>query len=265
MGMMRRHPRRGSPRLALRASLCGALILMAGAGAHAQDERRVVSPNGRTEFRLFVSQPGSNGLPQLAYQVRRGGQLVVDTSFLGLNIDNQEPVLGESVGLMSSRTGEEPGRCRWLVAEYLQNGTLGRRIDVEVRVWDDAVAFRYVVPRSTPLDEIVIEDDVTEFDVAGRSRLSGPTPPAAVAGPGGGWIGISELPQSGFPAMSLTRTAEGIVRARLPRSALNRLVAYEGRTPLVCPWRVLTFAGSREEALHPALPRDLSDNRRPGA
>jgi len=182
----------------------------------------------------------------------------VNTSFLGLNIQNQEPVLGESDGLMSSRTGEDPGRYRWLVAEYMQNGTLGRRINVEVRVWNDAVAFRYVIPRSTPLDDIVIEDELTEFDVAGRAEPTGSTLPSASAEPGGGWVGISELPQSGLPAMSLTRTADGVVRAHLPRSAVNPLVAFEGRTPLVCPWRILTFAGSREHALRAAPPRELS-------
>jgi alpha-glucosidase len=248
---MSRSAKRGSPRRACLASLCGAAILLAAASARAQDERRVVSPDGQTEFLLFVSQPGSNGLPQLAYQVRRGGRLVVKTSFLGLNIQNQEPLLGESDALTSSRTGEEPGRYRWLVAEYMQNGTLGRRIDVEVRVWDAGAAFRYVIPRSTPLDEIVIENEVTEFDVAGGGLPAGSTLPAAAAEPGGGWVGISELPQPGFPAMSLTRTSDAVVRATLPRSPLNPRVAFEGRTPLVCPWRILTFAGSRDEALRP--------------
>jgi hypothetical protein len=236
--------------------MCGALVLLFAVAARAQDERRVVSPNGRTEFRLFVSHPGTNGLPQLAYQVRRGGQLVVKTSFLGLNIQNQDPLLGENDALTSCRTGDEPGRYRWLVAEYMQNGTIGRRIDVEVRVWDDAVAFRYLIPRSTPLDEIVIEDELTEFDVAEPDRLSSATLPAAAAVPGG-WIGLAELSQSGLPPMSLARTQDGVVRAHLPRSVANPRVAFEGRTPLVCPWRILTFAGTRDQALHPAALRDL--------
>lgn len=234
-----------------------ALILLATSVASAQDERRLVSPDGRTDFLLFVSQPGSNGLPQLAYQVRRDGSPVINTSFLGLNIQHQDPLLGENDALVTSRTGEEPGRYRWLVAEYMQNGTLGRRIDLEVRLWNDAVAFRYVIPRSTPLDDIVIEDEVTEFDVAGRADPSSATLPAAVPGPGGGWIGIAELPPPGFPGMRLARGPEGVVRAHLPRSSSNPAVAFEGRTPLVGPWRILTFAGSRDQALRIALAREL--------
>jgi hypothetical protein len=256
--MMRASVRRGSPGRARLIAGCGVFILVSAASAQAQDERRVVSPDGGTEFRLFVSQPGSNGLPQLAYQVRRGGRLIVNTSFLGLNIQNQEPVLGENDALTSSRAGEETGRYRWLVAEFMQNGTIGRTIDVEVRVWNETVAFRYVIPHSTPLDEIVIEDELTEFDVAGRGEWSSSALPAATTDPGGGWVGISELPQSGLPPMSLIRSADGVVRARLPRSPANLPVAFEGRTPLVCPWRILTFAGDREQALHPALPRELT-------
>jgi alpha-glucosidase len=224
------------------------LVLLVASAAMAQDERRVVSPDGKTEFRLFVSQPGSHVLPQLAYQVRRGGTLVINTSFLGLDIYNQEPVLGENDGLMSSRSGEEPGGYRWLVAEYMQNGSLGRRINLEVRVWNDAVAFRYVVPQSAPLDEILIQDEVTEFDVAGRSEMSGTMLPAAARLPDGGWVTLSELAQPGFPVMTLARTSDGVVRARLPQRAEIPRIAYEGRTPLVCPWRVLTFAATRAEA-----------------
>jgi len=39
----------------------------------------------------------------------------------------------------------------------MQNGSLGRRINVEVRAADDGIAFRYVIPRSTPLEELLIE------------------------------------------------------------------------------------------------------------
>ena len=46
-----------------------------------------------------------------------------------------------------------------LVAEYMQNGSLGRRINIEVRAADDGVAFRYVIPQTTPLVKMLIEDE----------------------------------------------------------------------------------------------------------
>lgn len=226
--------------------LLGCLTFFGARSAAAQDELRVVSPGGGVEFRLFISQPGSGPLPQLAYEVRHRGRTAVKTSFLGLQIHNQEPVLGEKVGLVASNTGEGPGRFRWLKAEYMQNGSLGRLITVEVRVWDDAAAFRYLIPRSAPLEEVLIENEVTEFDPAGDSRDSSLSLPAVIPGSGGGWIGISEVSSPGFPVMSLARAPDGVLVARLPRGAVNPLVAFEGKTPLVCPWRVLNFAVERD-------------------
>ena len=219
--------------------------------------RRVSSPDGKTEFLLFVSYPGSASLPQLAYQVRRDGRLAVDTSFLGFDIFNQQPMLGENDGLTSSRSGEEKN-YRWLVADYMQNGSLGRKINVEVRVWDDAVAFRYAIPRSTPLDNLMIADELTEFAIVGKRQAASLTMPAAVEDGAGGWIGISEVPAPGFPRMSLVRGPDGVLEASLPPSAEYPAVAYQGHTPLTCPWRVLRFGKSREEALR-AAPAEISE------
>jgi alpha-glucosidase len=195
-----------------------AVLATAVACAQAQDERRVSSPDGRLEFRIFVSQSEQGGLSRLAYQVLVGGKPIVDTSFLGLLIDNQEPILGENVGLTASKT-VDGARYHGLIAEYMQNGSIGRRINVEARVFDDGVAFRYVIPRSTALDEILIDDELTEFDVIGDAR-------------------VSEAPRPGFPKMSLA-AADGRVRvARLTHGESG--VAYTGRTPLVCPWRIIT-------------------------
>jgi hypothetical protein len=48
------------------------LPLLAGA-AHAQDDRKVVSPDGQLEFRLFTTLPAGAQLNSLAYQVRLRG------------------------------------------------------------------------------------------------------------------------------------------------------------------------------------------------
>jgi hypothetical protein len=226
--------------------LLGSLAFLGARSAAAQDELRVVSRGGQVEFRLFISQPGSGPMPQLAYEIRYRGRTAVKTSFLGLQIHNQEPMLGEKVGLVASNTGEGPGTFRWLKAEYMQNGSLGRLITVEARVWDDGAAFRYLIPRSAPLEEILIENELTEFDLAGDSRDASLSLPAVIPGSGGGWIGVSEVPSPGFPGMSLARAPGGVLVARLPRGAVNPLVAFEGKTPLVCPWRVLTFAAERD-------------------
>jgi hypothetical protein len=189
-----------------------AVLALAVCSASAQDERRIASPNGQLEFRLWTWQSDRGGLPRIAYQILRRGKLVVDTSFMGLLVHNQEPILGENAGLTGSRTGDGPG-YRGLVAEYMQNGSLGRRINVEARVYDDRVEFRYLIPRSTMLDEILIEDEATEFNLLEPAK-------------------VSETPLPGFPRMTVVDGA-----AHLERGESG--VAFSGRTPLLCPWRVI--------------------------
>jgi hypothetical protein len=115
--------------------------------------------------------------------------------------------LGENAGFVASKTANS-SNFRGLIVEYMQNGSLGRRIDVEARAYDDRVEFRYIIPRSTMLDEILIEEEVTEFDLVGKAT-------------------VSEIPLPGFPRMTV-------------QNGVSRLAGdFAGRTPLVCPWRVI--------------------------
>ena len=95
-------------RMGFRRFLVCVLPLLVGA-AQAQDDRKVVSPDGRLEFRLFTTLPAGAQLNSLAYQVRLGGKLLIDTSCMGLDIHFQEPLLGENVGLSVSKTLQGDG------------------------------------------------------------------------------------------------------------------------------------------------------------
>jgi hypothetical protein len=221
------------------------LPLLAGA-VHAQDELRVPSPDGQLEFRLFTFVPGGNGLNTLAYQVRWRGQLVVDTSALGMNIHFQEPMLGENVGLSSSKTLHEGG-YNGLVADYLQNSSTGRRIGLEVRVWNDSVAFRYLIPKQWPILDLLIEDDGTEFHFAGAAEVpEKATLPYCTQSPGG-WAGIFESRAPGFPAMSLVKNDARTFLAHLPDKPHDPAVAYVGVTPWTGPWRIVAVGTEREK------------------
>ena len=133
--------------------------------AAAQDLRAVASPDGQIVFRAFVTPQGPGLIDRMAYQVLYNSKILFGTSFLGFEIRDQT-VLGEKVGLTASSETLDGGRYSSLTAEYLQNGSLGRRINLEIRVYDDGVAFRYVIPKSTPLAEILIENEDTEFRFA---------------------------------------------------------------------------------------------------
>ncbi len=184
--------------------------------AFAQDERRVKSPNGQIEFRLFIATQENSNLSRIAYQVFYRGKPLLETSFLGLDILDQEPLLGENVGLTSSSSAKS-AKYNSLVGKYMQNGSLGRLINVEVRAYDDGVAFRYVIPPSTPLIEILIAEEATEFRSA----------PGAV-------FEVTESKSKDYPPMHLIHSDQKTLLTRLDRP-------FQGATPLTCPWRIIAI------------------------
>ena len=231
--------------MAFRRFLVCLLPLLAGA-AHAQDDRKVVSPDGQLEFRLFTTLPAGAQLNSLAYQVRLRGKLLIDTSCMGLDIHFQEPLLGENVGLSASTPFEGAG-YNGLFADYLQNSTTGRRIDLEVRVYNDGVAFRYVLPKQFPLLDLLIEDEVTEFRFAYRAdRPAQSLLPYAEEMPEAGWLGIFESRPAGFPPLSLKRNEANFLTTHLQDKPGDPGVAFAGATPWTGPWRIIATAPSRE-------------------
>jgi hypothetical protein len=225
--------------------------------APAQDELRVSSPGGKLEFRLLIAVPEPGRLSHLAYQVLLGGKLVLDTSYLGVNVHDQEPILGENVGLTASKRSQAVG-YNALFAQYLQNGTVGRRLNLEVRVWDDAVAFRYVIPPTAALDELLIEDELTEF-----SFVKPVDPPGSVAlpflmeQPGTGWVGVYEAGNGAYPRTNLVRCDPTTMITRLVQENHFPRIAYDGKTPFTGPWRIVSTARDREGLMQTAAAREL--------
>jgi alpha-glucosidase len=243
-----------------------AFVLLASCG-FAQDERRITSPNGQIEFRLFIATQESNNLPRLAYEVFYKNQPLIKTSFMGLDIEVQEPLLGENVGLTSSSTAKTE-KYNSLIAHYMQNGSLGRLIDVEARAYNDGVAFRYIIPPSTPLTEFIIDEEATEFHFAAKLDVG----PWVDGGPEFGyntefspgkpntfvmlrlsstWVGISESLPKNYPRMRLIRTN--------PTTDLTRLDhKFEQTTPLTCPWRIISIASTYKAVLQSTVATDLN-------
>ena len=227
--------------------------------AFALDDRTVASPDGRIAFRVFVASQEPGGLSRLAYQVLVQGKLVVETSYLGLDIENQEPLLGENDGLLSSKTDSAAADYRSLTAEYMQNGSIGRRINVEVRVYNDGVAFRYVLPRQTPLEELLIADEVTEFRFPQKVETPARVPlPLILPQPGSGWIAITEVRSGAYPPASLAHLDANALVTRLALRPGTPSLALEGATPLTGPWRVLIFGADKDRLMQSSILHSLN-------
>jgi alpha-glucosidase len=252
------------------------LILLAVSDS-AQDLRSITSPNGQIEFRTFLAVPSPGEPDRLAYQILYKGKPVIDTSFIAFEIREQSP-LGEKLGLIAEQP-ETGGGYRGLSLEYMQNGTTGRRINLEARAFDTGVAFRYVIPKTSLVEEIFIQNEDTEFrfpeDIEtfpsvppdfgapakppAAMKLSQISPDSIIATPflarepGSIWISISQADEGGYPRLYLNHTESTTLETTLPPLPNDEKLAIDTTTPLVCPWRIVAIGPTRESVADPRL------------
>jgi alpha-glucosidase len=231
-----------------------------------QDTTRVTSPNGQFEFRVFTGQPPGALWTRIGYQVFYRGKELLTASWLGLDIRDQEPYLAENPGFMHADLKKSEG-YNSAVAHYMQNGSLGRRLDVEVRAYNEGVAFRYFLPPSTPLMDFLIRDEKTEFNFADPTVLShlASKPdfdlPFVVTLPSGEFTVIAQAGQesrdSQYPQTYLVRTESGLMTILSP-SKVDPGAAYAAKTPLMWPWRVVLVGPDKEKLLRSPILRSLN-------
>jgi len=250
----------------------------------------VTSPNRQITLELFEkSGPG----PALSYRIDFHGKRLIEQSALGLGLAGQ----GEAgplnlPGLGVRKTGEQResvdetytipvGKTRAVRDHY--NGARvdfsdarGGRLSIEARVFDDGLAFRYLVPDQPGLKSVRIEKEETEFKYAKDAvtyplilngfessyedeyqlrNVSGLHPDWLIAlpflanVPGVGWVAITEADIENYAGMYLKKRAQGTfgVGAEVAphRDAAGQPdgdFAVETATPFQSPWRVLMIA-----------------------
>ena len=117
----------------------------------------------------------------LTYSVAVDGQLVVRASKLGLRF-RDGAVLGRDAALRRTAsqtvdsTWENPlGKRRQVRDRYGEMRLLlheqsepARDFEIVFRVYDDGVAFRYVLPEQAGMGDFILEQELTEFAFAGN-------------------------------------------------------------------------------------------------
>lgn len=125
-------------------------LIAASVSTTAVDRVWLTSPTSKLVFEMFVSDG------RLSYSVWRGGKQVIEPSPLGILVDNED--LGQYVEIGATETYDVNHRYEWrgvhaeavnrargekITIDHRPSGT---RYGIEVRAFDDAVAFRFVVP-----------------------------------------------------------------------------------------------------------------------
>lgn len=151
------------------------LAFLSAAVAFAQAELR--SPDGRVAM-TFRTVARTAAPSQLVYTVSYQAKALIEPSALRLDLKDQAP-LGPNVRIAGSTPSSADGTYHLIAgkASTVRNhynalrldidetGGSARKFSIEARAYDDAVAFRYVVPEQTALTEFRLAKEGTEFRI----------------------------------------------------------------------------------------------------
>ena len=185
---------------------------------------------------------------------------------------------------MISAKQESVDHYNSLISSTFQNGSLGRRITIEARAYDDGVAFRYYIPRTSTVEDLQIEEELTDFHFAqdgaaytsvlsdyqsakgeySRTKVSSiPRSsllalPVLVEQPGVGWVAITQAQLDNYPGMYVFHAEGNTMRSTLAPRADTEAMAMHGMTPAETPWRVLMVSSEPRKLLDSDIVRNLN-------
>jgi alpha-glucosidase len=138
------------------------------------------SPSGQlvvTFETVQNQQPASSG--QLVYSVTYKGKPLIDRSALSLELQGEPPLgtnvtishqsssqVDETYHLVTGKASEVRNHYQALRVDLEDTGRSHLQLSIEARAYDDAIAFRYVVPEQTMLREFRLVKENTEFAIS---------------------------------------------------------------------------------------------------
>lgn len=140
----------------------------------------VASPDGKVVLAIEMVPATANGLTgRLLYKVIFRGKPLVEESALKFELEGQRPlgtgvrITGsaqlpgeDSYKLLAGKTSTVHDRYNSLRLDLEQDGLLTVKFSIEARVFNDAVAFRYVIPDQKAIRNFRLTKESTEFRIA---------------------------------------------------------------------------------------------------
>jgi alpha-glucosidase len=140
----------------------------------------VSSPDGRLVLTIQITTDGANPpTPHLFYQLSFRGKLLIEPSALRLDLEGQSP-LGSNMQIVNTTASSEDHSYKLVTGKASQvrdhynalrvdleePSGMGRKLTIEARAYDDAVAFRYFVPEQNAMSDFRLTKEGTEFRIA---------------------------------------------------------------------------------------------------
>jgi len=141
-----------------------------------KNQHKVLSPNNKIEVNLLLDNNG-----QMKYMIDFGGVRVIDTSSFSFDFKDDNP-FGKNLEIVNTTHSsfDETWETLWgelrfirnnyneLKVELKEQAEPGRKCFVIFRVFNDAVGFRYDFPEQENLNDVVIVDENTQFNLTGN-------------------------------------------------------------------------------------------------
>lgn len=223
----------------------------------------IKSPDGKISFLYNFT---SNGL---SYSVADGNQQIVADSRLGFVLEGNDTIADFEYINSTRSSHDETWETTWgesrevrdnynqQTVEMRAKGDNGLLVNLEVRVFDDGFAYRYVFPSQG--DSLKIIDELTEFKLAYPAEAWAMTnhdvyyedyyrrkpiaeldtvhTPVTVEFPGDKYLAIHEANLTDYPKMQLIGEDSLTLKARLVPWSTG--VAAYVVTPFATPWRTM--------------------------
>ncbi len=261
----------------------------------------IASPDTKIKLQFQTSSEDKKAekANQLYYSVSLNGKWLLKPSALSLNLNGYAP-LGAAVRIVNARQDKKDETYQLVVGkastvrnqynslqlELEETVAPNRKLTIEAKVYNDAVAFRYVVPeQETTRDSFALKNENTEFhfngdattyaqvlphyksmyeseylklSVSAFSNQGGVKSdvliglPMLAEVPGAGWLAIAETDLQGYSSMYLTNPAGGwnghTMESRLSPRIDSSGMAVIGKGAFHSAWRVIMI-GEKPGAL----------------
>jgi alpha-glucosidase len=285
------------PRTVFCAILLAAVVLitpLTGRADHLQTA--IQSPDGRNS--IVLNSANADGEP-VRFTVSRDGHPQIGPSPLGpvlvvggtlgkgaRIVDVRPGKIDESFQLPWGKTSTVANRCSKAIVTLAMPSKL--LWEVELRAYDDGVAFRYRLPHQEGLQEFELRDEATQFDAVGEptalfNTLDSFTTsheslyehkplsaipvkklldmPLLLTWPTGQAAAITEARVRHFAGMYLERPSNDntTLRCRLSPLPSRKDACVVGKTPHESPWRVVLLADAAGKLLESNLLLCLND------
>lgn len=247
-------------------------------------------PNKQIAARIEVNADG-----RLALILRRSGVEQLRASALGITVDGQDLGLGVEVGAPGRREIFEKYACRGVKSEAvnhciayevpLTHKPSGLGWTLEIRVFDDGVAWRYRVPGAgrrriggeattwqlPPQSAVWVQSNTANYEGAYQRYRADQIPlrtekaklfigcPLTVELPQGGYALLSEASLYRYSGMTLRPLGE----ARLQAAFEDDPQGWENEGPILSPWRLAILASDLDALVNSDLIGNLGEKPDP--